>query len=81
MALSDDFDPVRASPLHCNPLPTLEESIFEPLFEKTRLSLAILRTLTRLLLFIRDLPTVTKFIHMSLPNIGATIANSLANFS
>ncbi|KAG5554787.1 hypothetical protein RHGRI_012369 [Rhododendron griersonianum] len=38
MALTIDFEPVRASLLHRSPLPTLEEAISELLSEETRLS-------------------------------------------
>ncbi|KAH7845757.1 hypothetical protein Vadar_005655 [Vaccinium darrowii] len=37
MALTSDFEPVRASFLHRNPLPTLEQAISELLSEETRL--------------------------------------------
>ncbi|XP_028080452.1 uncharacterized protein LOC114282022 [Camellia sinensis] len=37
MALTPYFEPVRASLLHCTPLPTLEQVISELLLEETRL--------------------------------------------
>ena len=36
MALHDDFESVRASLLHRNPLSTLDAAIIELLFEETR---------------------------------------------
>ncbi|KAH7853047.1 hypothetical protein Vadar_032587 [Vaccinium darrowii] len=40
MALTPDFEPVRASLLHRSPLPTLEQAISELLSEETRLAVA-----------------------------------------
>lgn len=40
MALIIDFEPIRASLLHCSPLPTLEQAISELLSEETRLGTA-----------------------------------------
>lgn len=38
MALTDQFEPVRASLLHCQPLPTLEHAIAELISEEIRLN-------------------------------------------